>query len=74
MPDTSDIDMSIPVLTSVSNIEKLGGQSNYDSWKFAVKMSLTLDRLWEIMTNGVSSQTDKLDKKKDSTALAKNLS
>ncbi|XP_045474930.1 uncharacterized protein LOC123680859 [Harmonia axyridis] len=61
-----------PVVSSyVPNIDKLEGHSNYASWKFAMKMSLMLEGLWEIVTNGPMNNTNTLNKDLDNKALAK---
>ena len=62
--------MSVPTVSSfVPNIEKLEGQTNYSTWKFAMKMSLMLEGLWNIV-DGSEPVTDK-NQEKDSRALAK---
>lgn len=47
------------------NMEKLQGQSNFCSWKFAIKMSLILEGLWECVTGVVT------DAARDQRALAR---
>jgi len=60
----------VTVSTSVPNIEKLEGQSNYGSWKFAMKMSLMLEGLFGYVdgTVPINTQTDTI---RDQSALAK---
>jgi len=60
----------VTVSTSVPNIEKLEGQSNYGSWKFAMKMSLMLEGLFGYVdgTVPVNTHTDTI---RDQSALAK---
>lgn len=48
------------------NIEKLDGQSNYASWKFAIKMNLMLEGLWKLVGDSTRGNSDK-----DNRALAK---
>ncbi|KAK4873937.1 hypothetical protein RN001_013297 [Aquatica leii] len=43
---TTPTNMSCTMSTSIPNIEKLDGQSNYRSWKFAMRMSLMLEGLF----------------------------
>lgn len=52
---------------SLPNIDKLEGHANYSSWKFAMKMSLVLEGLWEVVSDGVTDS----NKAKDDIALAK---
>jgi len=60
----------VTVSTSVPNIEKLEGQSNYGSWKFAMKMSLMLEGLFGYVdgTVPVNTHTDTI---RDQSALAR---
>lgn len=58
---------AVTVSTSIPNIEKLEGQSNYGSWKFAMKMCLMLEGLW----NQVSDTLETIDSEKDNRTLAK---
>jgi len=60
----------VTVSTSVPNIEKLEDQSNYGSWKFAMKMSLMLEGLFGYVdgTVPVNTHTDTI---RDQSALAK---
>ena len=51
--------------TSVPNIEKLDGSENYSTWKFAMKMIVMLDGLWNITIRA------EVDNEKDCKALAK---
>jgi len=71
LTSTAVFPTGVTVSTSVPNIEKLEGQFNYGSWKFAMKMSLMLEGLfgWDIDgTVPVYTHTDTI---RDQSALAK---
>ena len=68
MSTSSETPVVQSVSTSVPNIDKLEGQINYSSWKFAMKMSLMLEGLWDIVNQDTVSTTEK---EKDNRALAK---
>nr|CAI5868548.1 unnamed protein product [Callosobruchus analis] len=55
---------------SVPNIEKLEGQANYISWKFAMKISLELEGLFGYV-DGSFDVLCQLDIERDAKALAK---
>lgn len=50
---------------NITSIEKLEGISNWVNWKFAIKMLLTLDGLWECIAGTAADST------KDARALAR---
>nr|CAI5869045.1 unnamed protein product [Callosobruchus analis] len=54
---------------SVPNIEKLEGQANYSSWKFAMKMSLVLEGLFGYV-DGSADVLSQLNIERDAKALA----